>query len=90
MSGEMFTATNVYPVSADLTYHGIWRGGRDDRDYAWFVLAGVIGLQQGLRDRRPRFSFDLLAYGPDDHLSVRHATAGVQRGCRTQSHMVPA
>jgi hypothetical protein len=90
MSGEMFTATNVYPVSAHLTYHGIWRGGRDDRDYAWFVLAGVIGVQQRLRNGRTRFSLHLLAYGPDDHLSVRHATARLQRGCRTESHMVPA
>jgi hypothetical protein len=86
----MFTATNGYPVSAHLTYHGIWRGGRDDRDYAWFVLAGVIGVQAGLRDRRPRFSFHLLAYGPDDNLSVRRATGGVQQGFSTQSHLVPA
>jgi hypothetical protein len=90
MSGEMFTATNVCPVSADLTYHGIWRGGRDDRAYAWFVLAGVIGVQQGRRHRPPRFSFDLLAYGPDDNLSAHGATGRAQQGFSTQSHMVPA
>jgi len=54
----------------------------------------VIGPQQGLRHRRRRFSFHLLAYGPDDNLSVRRATGRVQQGCSTQSHtqsqMVPA
>src|SRR5215211_2694112 len=90
MSGEMFTPTNVYPVSAALTYHGIWRGGRDDRDYAWFVLAGVIDVHQGIRHRRARFSLHLLAYGPDDNLCVRRATGRVQRVCSTESHMVPA
>ena len=86
----MFTATNVCAVSAALTYHGIWHGGRDDRDYAWFVLAGMIDVQQGRRQRQTQFSFHLLAYGPDDSPSAPEATCRAQEGSNTRSHMVPA
>ena len=90
MSGGLFTATGVWPVTAELTYHGVWRHGRDDRDYAWFVLAGLIDFQQGRWHRRPRFSFDLLAYGPDNGIAERDATGPAHQESNTKSQMVLA
>jgi len=62
MSGEVFPGTSVLPLRATLDYHGVWRRG--DRAYGWFVLAGTIGRNADVPQRRLRFNFDLLAYGP--------------------------
>jgi hypothetical protein len=53
--------TELVPVRATLSYHGVWRRG--DRPYGWFVLAGDIGERAGTE--RLRFRFELLALGPD-------------------------
>jgi hypothetical protein len=90
MSGRLFTATSVSAVSADLTYNGIWHGGRGDRDYAWFVLAGVIHCREGRRHRRPRFAFQLLAYGPDDDIATRDAPRDARQGFGARAQIVSA
>jgi len=82
----MFTAAQAFPVRADLSYHGTWHGGRDDRDYAWFVLTGRIDVRQRWRNRM-EFSFDLLAYGPEaDSASPLRA----RHGSNTQPPLVQA
>jgi hypothetical protein len=90
MAGNLFTATAACPVRAQLTYHGLWHGGRDDRDYAWFVLAGVIDARRGRWQRRPQFSFHLLAYAPNDDIADCRATGRARQGSNPESHMVPA
>ena len=86
MSGRMFTAAQAFPVRADLSYHGTWHGGRDDRDYAWFVLTARIDVRQRWRNRM-EFSFDLLAYGPEaDSASPLRA----RHGSNTQPPLVQA
>ena len=90
MSGELFTATDVGPVSAQLTYHGVWHGGRDDRDYAWFLLAGVIDAQHGRWQRRPQFSFHLLAYASNNDIAECHARGRAHQVSNTETHKVPA
>jgi hypothetical protein len=62
LSGEVFPGTGVLPLRATLDYHGVWRRG--DHAYGWFVLAGTIGRHADVPQRRLRFNFDLLAYGP--------------------------
>ena len=63
LSGEVFTDISVLPLHASLSYHGVWRRG--DRSYGWFSLAGTIDPPAGDTQRRLRFSFELLAHGPE-------------------------
>ena len=63
LSGEAFTDVGVLPLRASLGYHGVWRRG--DRSHGWFSLAGTIDPPAGDAQRRLRFSFELLAHGPD-------------------------
>ena len=71
LSGEVFPETGVLPRRATLGYHGV--GQRSDRAYGLFVLTGTIVPPPEGTQRRLRFSFDLLAYGP--HPGSRPATA---------------
>jgi hypothetical protein len=63
LSGDVFTADGrALPVGATLAYHGVWCRG--DRAHGWFVLAGAIDPPADTTRRRLRFSFELLADGP--------------------------
>jgi len=67
MVGNVVTADErVLPVNSTLGYHGVWRHG--DRAYGWFVLDGAIDPPAASGQRTLRFSFELLAFGPDPGL----------------------
>jgi hypothetical protein len=86
LSGEVLPETDVLPLRATLGYHGLWRRG--DRAYGWFILAGTIAPARNATQRRLRFSFDLLAYGPhagSPPATARSRTPAIRSASQTSS-----